>query len=63
MAWITFVVRHLQGARQDLAFALRGLARSPGLTLTVLISLSLGLGANVAVFTAIDRVFLRPLLA
>jgi putative ABC transport system permease protein len=59
MVWIMFVVRHLQGARQDLAFALRGLARSPGLTLTVLISLSLGLGANVAVFTAIDRVFLQ----
>ena len=54
------LVRHLQAARYDLAFALRGLARSPGLTLTIVVSLSLGVGANVAVFTAIDRVFLQP---
>ena len=49
----------LQNAKHDLAFALRGLARSPGLTLTIVLSLSLGVGANVAVFTAIDRVFLQ----
>ena len=53
------LVRHLQAAKYDLAFALRGLARSPGLTLTIIVSLSLGVGANVAVFTAIDRVFLQ----
>ena len=53
------LVRHLQAATYDLAFALRGLARSPGLTLTIIVSLSLGVGANVAVFTAIDRVFLQ----
>jgi putative ABC transport system permease protein len=46
-------------ARRDLEFAIRGLSRSPGLTLTVILSLSLGVGANVAVFTAIDRVFLQ----
>jgi predicted permease len=40
-------------------FAVRGLARSPGLTLTIILSLSLGVGANVAVFTAIDRVFFQ----
>ena len=48
-----------QLVRQDLAFAMRGLARSPGLTLTIIVSLSLGVGANVAVFTTIDRVFLQ----
>ena len=48
-----------QFVRQDIAFAIRGLARSPGLTLTIILSLSLGVGANVAVFTAIDRVFLQ----
>lgn len=48
-----------QLVRQDMAFAIRGLARSPGLTLTIILSLSLGVGANVAVFTAIDRVFLQ----
>ena len=54
------LARHLQAAKYDLAFAVRGLARSPGLTLTIIVSLSLGVGANVAVFTAIDRVFLQP---
>jgi putative ABC transport system permease protein len=58
MAWLRALVRHLQAAKYDLAFALRGLARSPGLTLAIVVSLSLGVGANVAVFTAIDRVFL-----
>ena len=57
--WLQSLVRHLQAAKYDLAFAVRGLARSPGLTLTIIISLSLGVGANVGVFTAIDRVFLQ----
>jgi hypothetical protein len=52
-------VRASQLVRQDIAFAIRGLVRSPGLTLTIILSLSLGVGANVAVFTAIDRVFLQ----
>src|SRR4029450_1950489 len=45
--------------RQDVTYAARGLARSPVLTLTIILSLCLGIGANVAVFTAIDRVFLQ----
>ena len=45
--------------RQDVTYAVRGLARSPVLTLTIILSLCLGVGANVAVFTAIDRVFLQ----
>jgi len=53
-------VRHAATLRQDLAFAVRGLLRAPGLTLTIVLSLCLGVGANVAVFTAIDRVFLQP---
>ena len=52
--------RHFfMAARQDLAFALRGLRRSPGLAFIIVLSLSLGVGANVAVFTALDRVFLQ----
>ena len=42
---------------QDLSFALRGLRRSPGLTIAIVVTLSLGVGANASVFTAIDRVF------
>ena len=51
--------RLIAAALGDLEFAVRGLRRSPGLTLTVILSLCLGVGANVAVFTAIDRVFLQ----
>jgi predicted permease len=49
----------LNATLRDLEFAVRGLRRSPGLTLTIILSLCLGVGANVAVFTAIDRVFLQ----
>jgi predicted permease len=45
--------------RQDTAYALRGLVRSPGLTLTVIGVLGLGVGANAAIFTVLDRIFFR----
>jgi predicted permease len=45
---------------QDARYAIRSLARSPGLTFTVVLSLALGVGANAAVFTVLDRVFFQP---
>jgi predicted permease len=48
-------------ALKDLRYALRGLGRSPGFTAIVLISLTLGIGANTAIFTLIDAVMLRSL--
>jgi putative ABC transport system permease protein len=52
--------RVLRGLGHDLRFAARVLARRPGFTVIATIVLGLGLGANVAIFTLTDRLFLRP---
>jgi predicted permease len=46
---------------QDLTYAVRLLAKSPAFTLTAVLSLSLGIGANTAVFSVIDALMLREL--
>ena len=47
---------------REIKVAVRSLARTKGLTLTVIVTLALGIGANAAIFTLVRGVLLRPLV-
>jgi predicted permease len=51
----------IEATRGDLRVALRGLRRAPGLVITAVLSLALGIGANAAIFSLFDQLLVRPL--
>jgi predicted permease len=50
----------LDGLRQDVRFAWRGLRSHPGFAVAVVVTLGLGIGANAAMFDIVDRLLFRP---
>ena len=56
-----WAMRVLDGVRQDVRAAVRGLRKSPGFSVVTIGTLALGIGANTALFSIFNSLIMRPL--
>jgi hypothetical protein len=52
---------HVEDLLRDIRHVSRGLRRTPGFAIAVILTLALGIGGNTAIFSVVDQVLLRPL--
>jgi len=56
-----WILPTVDGLRADVKYAARQLWKHPGFALTAIVTLSLGIGANVVVFSVLNALLVRPL--
>src|SRR3954447_4407602 len=61
LTYIARVGETLRDLQRHISLALRNLGKAPGFTITAIITLALGIGANTAIFTLVHAVMMRSL--